>query len=550
MHELDKLLRERICSGLQRQAVTRCSKWAERYRVMGQPFPGPWRFDHHPWCKEIHDCESELIVGMKAAQMAYTETALNKTFFKMDVHGVSCLYVLPVKNPDASDFSNARFDPALELSPHLTSMFVDTKNVGHKRSGAANLYIRGSRSRAQLKSIPVGYITFDEVDEMEQKNIPLAFERMSGQLAKQAFMLSTPTVNNEGIDVYWQQTTQEEYFFKCPHCGRLTMLTWPDCVVITAEEKEDPALRNTYLICKECKHKLDHDAKIEWLALDNCQWVPSSTDRLNRGFHISQLYSMVRQPWEVAFSYLSGLTNPADEQEFHNSKLGATHEVEGARVLDTDITECQGQYQMPHSYTGTKLVTMGVDVGNWLHYEIDEWTLRRGNVSDINQLATPRLLRTGKVKEFDQILKLMAHFKVSACVVDANPERRAATTFARMVPGRVRLCIYGRGVSGRLINANENEDHMITVDRTSWLDVSLPRFRNHKILLPIDLPLEYREQVQAPARIYEKDKDGNAVARYVTGNKDDHHAHARNYAEIALPVAMSLATTQPIGKFL
>jgi len=151
-----------------------CSKWAQTYRFkQGKKMT----FDLHPWSKAMHDSEASFNVGMKAAQMAYTETMLNCTFFKMDIEGVNCLYVFPNKNPDASDFSASRFDPALEESEHLKRMFSDVKNVGHKRAGPANLWIRGSKSRIGLKSIDPSFVVLDEVDEMDKDNIQLAFRR-------------------------------------------------------------------------------------------------------------------------------------------------------------------------------------------------------------------------------------------------------------------------------------------------------------------------------------------------------------------------------------
>ncbi len=39
--------------------------------------------------------ESILNVGKKSAQMGYTETVLNLTFFKIDIERIDCLYVLP-----------------------------------------------------------------------------------------------------------------------------------------------------------------------------------------------------------------------------------------------------------------------------------------------------------------------------------------------------------------------------------------------------------------------------------------------------------------------
>lgn len=123
----------------------------------------------------MHDCWAERMVGQKAAQMGYTEAALNKAFYAIDVKRESVLYILPARVPNAANFSSSRFDPAIEASPYLGSLFTDVKNVGHKRAGIASLFIRGSKSKADLKSDPTAVMIFDEVEEMVQKHIPLAF---------------------------------------------------------------------------------------------------------------------------------------------------------------------------------------------------------------------------------------------------------------------------------------------------------------------------------------------------------------------------------------
>src|SRR5688572_6886566 len=141
MKEMELLFRERIASGLRRSSLTKCSRWACEYRFMGQPFPGRWSFDHHPWLKEPHDTEHKKNIVQKAAQMGFTEWALNLCFYTMDIKGKDVLYVLPAKTPDAGDFSSGRFDAALEESAHLENMFSDVKNIGHKRAGTRNMYI-------------------------------------------------------------------------------------------------------------------------------------------------------------------------------------------------------------------------------------------------------------------------------------------------------------------------------------------------------------------------------------------------------------------------
>lgn len=541
MHDLLKLLHSRIGTGLLRQSITSPSAWAEKYRIMGAPFPGPWSFKHHPWSREIHDSKAELIVGQKAAQVAFTETALNKAFCAIDLFGQSVLYILPSTTPDASDFSTSRFDPALELSPHLTNLFSDVKNIGHKRAGSANLFIRGSRSRAQLKSLPVSMIIMDEIDEFTQENIPLAFERMSGQTERQVFMLSTPTIEGRGINAYYKNSTQKHFFFRCPHCSKLTELTYPECLVIPTDDPNSDLVYQSHLICKECHHILDHQDKPNFLSTG--QWVATFPDRAADGYTISQLYSCVLPPYFVAQSYLRSLTNPADEQEFYNSKLGIPHTVAGSNVTEEDYTASIADYAMLTQFNSSgSCVTVGIDVGSNLHYVVVQWLFKAMDYSDPNISAEARVLAVGKTESFEAMDQIFARYGAHFAVIDHQPETRMAESLAGRHPGRVKLCHYGNNVSGRRITKSD-EKSFITVDRTTWLDTCLSRFRNRTIHIPKDSPQEFKSQVMAPVRTYKNDKDGNPIARYDSGTNADHFAHALNYAEIALPLALGTGQT-------
>lgn len=548
-HALATLMRERIATGLRRSSITRPSTWAEQYRIMGEPVTGPWSFRYHPWARELHDVASEMVVGQKAAQMAYTETALNRAFYHIDVKGESVLYILPNLSPDASDFSTSRFDPALEASPHLANLFSDVKNIGHKRAGTANLYIRGSKSRPGLKSIPVSFIIMDELDEFAQENISLALERMSGQFSRQCFQLSTPTVEGYGINAAFQGSSQRFFTFQCPSCSKWIELTFPDCLIITSDNPSDPAIFESHLVCPECKNVLPHAGKPDYLVKG--KWEPRFPGRVVEGYHINQLYSCVYEPYMIAQFYLRSLTNQTDEQEFYNSKLGLPHTVANARVSDTDIDACIGEYTSEAHYKGGKFVTMGIDVGSFLHYEIDEWIIPpQTAISDINLSARCRVLKIGKVAQFEELYPLIADMRVHFVVIDHQPETRKAVELANRFYGHVRLCHYGNAVKAKRMTISSKDDHMVTLDRTTWLDLALARFHNQTITLPKDLPFEYREHIKALVRHYDKDKDGNPRGSYKCGTGADHYAHARNYAEIALPLGISVGTNQDISGIL
>lgn len=547
MSDFSKIMAQRIVSGLQRKSITRPSRWATTCRVMGEPYPGKWNFRHHPWLKEMHDSEAEINIGQKSAQMGFTEAVLNLTFYHIDVKRVDCLYVLPSKVPDATDFSSGRFDRALELSPHLGAIFSDVQNVGHKRAGTANMYIRGSRSRAQLKSIPIGFLVLDEVDEMDQENIPLAMERVSGQVDWSAWFISTPTYPDIGINKYFNDSTQDHFIFKCPACSRSTELIFPDCLEIIGEDQRDPRIEETYLKCKECKAKLHHETKPEWL--ETGIWVPTYSQRPKRGFHINQMYAMTHacRPASMAVSYFQSLRNPADETELYNSKLGLPHAVKGSQLDESDFVAHYGPYSNGSSRPAG-IVTMGVDVGKYLHCVIDEWQLTHQTGSDFNTEAICRTIYIVKTQNWDDLDLYMRNWNVHFCVIDRNPETRAALQFANKWYGHVRLCQYGQEIHGKDINASKTEEHLVLVNRTSWLDLALNRFRRQDaIQIPYDTPMEFKDQLKVLARVYKKDKDGNPVGYYENFGRDDHYAHARNYSEIALKFAASFRKHQNIN---
>lgn len=530
---------QQLATGLVRRSVKKCSDWAMKYRIMGQPYPGKFTFVHHPWLRAMHDSEAEFNVGQKAAQMGYTETMLNLALFHVDIHQTSVLYVLPSAHPDASNFSADRFGLALELSPYLKDLFSQVSNVGHKRSGNANLYIRGSRSRSQLKSIATGLVILDEKDEMTPKNVPLAYERTAGQVNKLIWQISTPSIPGYGINADFEESTQNHFFFKCPHCSRYTELIFPDSFVMTADSLHDPNLKNSYTQCKECKTKLDHAAKTAYLA-DN-QWVPTYRDRRWTGWYINQLYSPTIKPEDIARSMILADSDPGHEQELYNSKMGLPRVVKGAGVTDADIIACLKEYSQYEAHYGNRVVTAGIDVGKKFHYVIEEWILPPAGsaIVDINSSSRPRLLKAGECLNLKEVEDDLANFRVNFAVIDSQPERRLAIEFANRHYGKIRACSYEMGIEGKTLHLDAIEPR-VKVDRTSWLDLSLGRFKAQTIDLPKDTPEEFKSHIKAQVRVYTPDAFGNPTGRWVTPDKKhDHWGHARNYSEIALPLATS-----------
>jgi hypothetical protein len=553
-----------IVEGLKSNTLTSPYRWACHRRVMtGSEFAGPYSAKYHPWVKEMHDSKASYNYAMKGAQLGVTEICINCAFFALDQMRKDVLYVLPTQL-NATDFSKARFSSALKNSPYLTELFTDTNTVSLKQAGNCNLYIRGSRGDSNLKSIPVSVLILDELDEMDQKQVWLALERLSGRTVKTVWAVSTPTVPNYGVHKLYLTSTQEHFVFPCPCCSRWTELIWPDCIELLGESVSDPHCHESYLKCKECGGRLEHLAKPEWLG--KATWKVSSQNANPdiRGFHINQLYSFTVTPGEIAVAHHRGMANEAACVEFHNSKIGIPYISDAARVTDSMLDNCTGSYVMDDSRPdvgGRRLITLGIDQGKWSYWTVIEWFMDR-MTSDINVAAFAKVLGHGKFHEDDWWLldQMMPEWQVQCCVIDADPEITEARRFARRFPKYVYLCRYRRGQTNKEISVTEEDSGapIATVDRTNWITAALGRFRTKRISLPRDTSLEYREHMKSLVRTYEQPKQQKKDAKESAGQPKviyietgpDHYAHSLTYAEIALPFAASISTGQNVEKFL
>jgi hypothetical protein len=526
---------------------------------MGGDFSGPFGFKYHPWAKGPLDSTASFNVSMKAAQMGFTEIGINRAFYIIDILRRDVLYVLPTAL-NAGDFSRTRFAPALSLSPYIKNMFTDVNTVNLKQAGTQTLYIRGSRGDSNLKSIPVSELILDEVDEMQQNQIWLASERLSGQIAQNIWAISTPTIPNKRIHKLYQTTTQEHFFFKCPHCSRSIELLWPDSFELIGESLNDPDLGRSYIKCSECQHKLEQEAKPDYLTTGWWEATDLNSDPDMRGFNINQLYSFTVPPKKIAAAYLRGLGDEGALSEFHKSKLGLPYIPEGGQITDDKIDACIGVHTLdgPRPMTGDeRFITMGVDQGDWCHIWIDEWFFDEYS-SNINVMAKAKNVWHGKFNvkaegNWGRLDEWMREWQVLHCVIDADPNPLEARRFAQRFPGYVTLTRYRTGVSQKEIQLTEEDSNrvmMATVDRTNWLDCALGRFHvEGRITLPKNMSLEAREHLKSPVRMYENDKHGNPEAIFAKTGAD-HYAHARCYSEIALPLAASHVQGQDIASFL
>ncbi len=545
MHQLQDVFSNLIKTGLDRKSATSPAKWACLYRVLGGESPGPWTFDKFPWLRAMHNSTSPMNIGKKAAQMGFTETVLNLTFYRLDMLNQDCLYILPTAKPAASNFSSSRVDAAVALSPHLTNLFSNIKNSQHKRAGSADLFIRGSRSRTDLKSDPINFLVFDELDEMNMDLVTLGELRCSGQENYQIWKISTPTVANKKIDLEYTHSTQEHFLFPCPSCGRLIEMIFPDSLVVVGDHHRDPECNKSHYICTECKSILPQEAKPDYIGKG--QWHAFGNKNIDtRGFYINQLYSFIRTPGDIAKAWLEGQIKPSAEQEFYNSRLGLPFVAEGTQISVKNISDCITDYV---SGPQDGFITLGADIGRTKHhYVILKWDVDFG--FEVNTKSRPTVLKVGEAASYNELNSLMHEYQVMMAVLDSQPEYQKTLEFCLKFSPHAKMCTYNTNrASNILLKIPDPYIPNITVNRTLWIETALTKIINKTIKLPKDLPSDFEEHLQNIFKRYGEDKFGNETSWYESTDPD-HYAHALTYAEIALPLAAAHKTNKNIEAFL
>ncbi len=541
--------------GSTRAGIKKCSEWTEKYVYQADPRDKtkirPTKWTYYPWSKDMHDAEGDFIIGMKAAQMAYTNVVLDQTLYQIDMLGSSCLYVMPTQHPVASDFSSGRLHKLLISSPYLSTLFTSGSNVGHKMAGTRELWIRGSSSESGLTNIDPDFLALDEFDRMDQKGVAMALRRSDGQWRTKTWMISTPTLPETGIHAEWLQSKQEHWRFKCPVCSQICQLHFPDCLKVCGDGLNDPDLLRSHVICDRCKKPIRHEEKIE-AQNKTGRWEADEPGSTSRGFGINHLYSCQREPFKIARQAIEAQYSKSKEQEYWNQAGGLPHIVDGAKLTDTDILGCRVGRKMDESWPPhIRVRTMGVDVGKVFHYTIDGWTYDKPD-RDLNLATSCDVLRAGFCDSLTEIRQLMYRYQVAMTVIDYQPEERLVYEFCSQNRGTTLRCQYAAGESGSKMSLKTEDETKVNIHRNHWLDLRLGRFTTGRIRLPRDISEEYVVHHKNIVKHFSEDKHGSVSKDKSEYKKQgaDHLAHSGAYSEVAFAVAASRSANVPYRSVL
>lgn len=214
----------------------------------------------------------------------------------------------------------------------------------------------------------------------------------------------------------------------------------------------------------------------------------------------------------------SKLRTPYEVQNFHNRTLGQPYAAKEGRLSLEAIQAAQnrggGYTQGPRDlgYKGDKMVSMGIDVASVreLHVRISE------HITDHEK----RALFIGTVDGFNDLPFLMEAYGVHMAGIDHLPEGRLARSFAERYAGRVYLVSFATQGQKDVL-AVEDDQRRASVRRTEAMDATINMIRTQRNLLPLDLPEDYVEHMQAPVRFLEKDEMDKVTVGYRSVGPDD-----------------------------
>ncbi len=471
-------------------------EWSQNIVLDGRPFS----FDQHEYLITPYNDDHPHQVEIKAAQMGLTSKAMLRTAHSARYKAYrGILYLFPSKS-DVTDFSKGRIDPLIDDNPDTIGKWMkDADSANVKRIWNCFLYLRGMKTRTGLKSVPVDFIIFDELDEAPQNAVDMAMERMGHSEFKEVLKLSNPTLPDYGIDKAFQETDQRYWLLKCERCGEYTCLedTFPDCL----KEVDGRVIR----ACQKCHSELNPSIG-QWVAKH-----PSVTDK--RGYHYSQLFSHFVDPGDILHQFRT--TN--NRTDFFNLKIGNAYVEATNRLSVQEVLALCASAGIVSEDPGP--CSMGVDQGKDLHVVIGKHSFQK----------TGSIIHLGVYKDWNELDGLMKAFHVSRCVVDALPETRNARAFAERHRGKVFLNYYSEHQKGSY--AWNERDLVVSSNRTESLDASHREIMEQTISIPqkSEMTKAFADHLHNVAKRLEEDEETGSRRYVYVKLGPDHFRHAFNY---------------------
>lgn len=476
----------------------------------------PYLFHEH-WLDEIYTLQAQQKVIMKAAQVRISEYLLSETFWRMTAHGWNVFYAFPTTKK-CNEFVKGRVKGAVSSSPYLHGL-LGTDDVGIMSLGSRFVYFSGAQKQDQVTSASVDMVVRDEYDFFPYDVLPAIEKRYGDSVHQYLRDVSHPRFPEVGIDKRHKESDQRLWHVCCPapKCGHEQPLTW-EAVKFSAETADLCRQKNIVkpgkikIACQRCGAALDRGAV--------GRWIPQQPGVGLVGYHISKLMNPRADLAELVHNSLQ--ETEYERQAFYNYDLGQAYSPKGSQVTREMLDKCLRQgYHLPSGAQGGTF--MGIDVGSRLHY----W------VEADNEDGTNPPVAFGAVQTFEQLDRIVAHFRPNVALIDANPETRKAREWVRQAKCAAAVTYFAtKSKHAQLLHSFDEANRVATINRTFACDCVERDFSEQRTYLPAHAneDPELYAHLMAPKRVIEKDTNtGEMTVRWINTSAD-HLYFAKLYA--------------------
>jgi hypothetical protein len=320
-------------------------------------------FTGRDYLRPIYDRNDRQILLKTARQVEKTTFLANNLTVTSVVRPYNkSLYVSP-SHTQTRQFSNEKLRPAIEKSLLIRKYYQDhavsTQVFEKGFTNGSYIFLRSAfRSADRTRGISARVLCLDEIQDMLTPEIPVIMECTSHFPDANVFMAGTPKSFDNPIEIYWQETTQNEWLVPC-ECGKWNFL---DEQTIAPTDLYKSGKLPPGPVCKHCMKPLN---------VKRGRWISFNKSAPIQGYRIPQLML----PWICGLydQWLKLLWKRDNYPfgQFANEVLGLSYDSASKPITREELMECCADYSLwpsnnlaPFIPEARKyLLTAGVDWG-------------------------------------------------------------------------------------------------------------------------------------------------------------------------------------------
>lgn len=415
------------------------------------PKLAPWEFEDRQWQIPILEDDHKQIVITKPTQVGITTIMLAKMLYIADKIPLRCIYTMP-RQDDISDLVQSRLAEIITYSPSIKAKMVGTDAVRMKKYGDSWLHFL--EMSVPPRMLDADLVINDEVDLSNQEHLEQVLSRLDASKYSYHFRLSTPTIDDFGIDKLYKMSDQKQWFVTCGYCSHEQSLDWSTNVAHGNGQ--------TWYKCSRCGNKL-HEQDIRegrWIATGN-------TNSDISGYQINQLMCTYINPNKLWVQYKT-----MSQKNFYNFRLGLPYTPSSGGFTTDMITDhCFGEsYDKEETWDGHSTYVLGCDQGDVLHVSI-------GKIVD-DYIEVVYLDEIPFELGFNEIGRLIRRFNIKCAIIDGLPNHHSARTLVESLP-KGAMTAYFSGIDN-IYNLRDIE-RKITINKTDAYDLLLQKIASSKL---------------------------------------------------------------------